>query len=267
MKLNIRTIFAALLFVVSGTSIAKAQEYNNIDDSSNTLRWSALNGLEYEMYAGVNIGGTSPIPLPAEIREINGYNPMLNLAIGGNVIKWLDGSPNWGFSLGVSFENKGMDTKSTVKNYGMEIIQDGARIKGNWTGRVDTKYHSSLITIPLLVRWRPLSRWSFHAGPYMSFSLNHEFDGTVHNGYLREIDPTGTKAEFEGDAFAPYDFNDNLRTFQWGVQGGATWRAYKHLFLRGTLSWGCSDIFKSSFKTVSFALYPIYANIGFGYTF
>lgn len=261
MKFKINAILIAVLAIIAPIQ-AQAQK-----ETTHALEWSILHGLEYEIYAGVNIGGTAPIPLPSEIRKINGYNPMLNLAIGGNVTKWIDTAPKWGFSIGICFENKGMDTKSTVKNYGMEIIQDGSRIAGNWTGRVDTKYQASLITFPVLARWRPSSQWNFHLGPYIGVSLNHEFSGNVHDGYLREGDPTGEKVEFEGEASAPYEFNSDLRSFQYGLQGGVSWRAFKHLALRANLSWGFNDIFKGSFKTVNFPLYPIYANLGFNYIF
>ena len=33
------------------------------------------------------------------------------------------------------------------------------------------------------------------------------------------------------------------------------------------LTWGCNGIFKSSFKTITFTMYPIYLNLGFGYAF
>ena len=50
-------------------------------------------------------------------------------------------------------------------------------------------------------------------------------------------------------------------------KGGVTWTAYKHLLVNANLAWGCNDIFESSFKTVTFNLYPIYLNVGFGYLF
>ena len=43
--------------------------------------------------------------------------------------------------------------------------------------------------------------------------------------------------------------------------------AYSHLAVNANLSWGLNDIFVSSFKTVSFNMYPIYLNFGFGYLF
>ena len=88
------------------------------------------------MKAGFNIGGTSPLPLPQEIRAITGYSPNVCFAIEGNVTKWFDKDKKWGMILGLRLENKGMETKARVKNYGMEIIGDGGEhLAGNWTGK------------------------------------------------------------------------------------------------------------------------------------
>ncbi len=110
-------------------------------------------------------------------------------------------------------------------------------------------------------------RTSLTFGPYLAYAYKNEFDGYVYNGYLREGDPTGNKYVFEGDSRASYDFGDELRKFQWGLQAGVTWMAYSHLAVNANLSWGLNDIFVSSFKTVTFNMYPIYLNVGFGYLF
>ncbi len=230
--------------------------------------WSSLRGLEYEVKAGFNIGGTAPVPLPREIRSIDGYKPTLCLSVEGNVIKWFGVEKKWGMILGLRVENKGMETKATVKNYSMEIIGTGGeKLKGNWTGGVQTKVRNTYFSIPVLASYKLNNRMSFSAGPYVSFLTNGDFSGYVYDGYLREINPTGTKVEFKDDNRASYDFSDNLRTFQCGVQVGTKWRAFKHLDVCADLTWGLSDIFQKDFDTVTFAMYPIYLNVGFGYAF
>lgn len=69
------------------------------------------------------------------------------------------------------------------------------------------------------------------------------------------------------DRVATYDFSNDLRKFQWGMQLGGEWKAFKHLNVYADLSWGLNDIFKKDFKTITFAMYPIYLNLGFGYAF
>ena len=251
---------AVLLAMVANV---QAQEERN-----KSLINSYLHGWEYNIKAGFNIGGTSPIPLPKEIRKIDSYAPGIAIAIEGNATKWFDEKKKWGLTLGLRLENKHMTTQATVKNYGMEILgQGGERISGVWTGGVKTKVHTAGLTIPLMATYKLNNRWNIKAGPYFSYILSREFSGHVYDGYLREDNPTGPKVEFTDNKVATYDFSNDLRHFQWGLQAGAGWRAFKHLNIYADLTWGLNNIFKNDFHTITFAMYPIYLNIGFGYAF
>lgn len=237
-------------------------------NQNRTLINAALHGWEYEIRAGISIGGTSPLPLPVEIRSIESYNPTLALTLEGNAIKWLGTTKKWGVITGVKLETKNMVTKATVKNYGMEIIgSDGNRLKGNWTGGVQTKVRNAYVTIPMLAAYKIGSRWRAKLGAYGSYLIDKEFSGYVYKGYLREGDPTGKQVNFSNDAMATYDFSNDLRKFAWGLQAGADWRAFKHLNVFADLTWGMNNIFKKEFNTITFAMYPIYLNVGFGYAF
>ena len=259
-----RYLVMAILLVFTGIGASlHAQQ-----DRNQTLVRSEARGVKYEIKAGINVGGTTPLPLPEEIRALTGYSPNINLAIEGNLIKWWGEQRKWGLIVGVRLENKGMEAKARTKNYSMEIIGDGGeRMRGNWTGRVKTKYRASLVSVPLLAAWQASERVRISAGPYLSVMTSGDFSGYVYDGYLREGNPTGNKVNFEGESTASYDFSDDLRTLQWGVQAGATWRAFKHLNVHADLLWGMNDIFKKEFQTITFAMYPIYLNIGFGYAF
>ena len=80
---TIKSIYLIVFLLVTGAVFAENKK-------PGALVRSTLKGLEYRIKAGVNIGGTSPLPLPAEIREINSYRPGAQLAIEGNIIKWFD---------------------------------------------------------------------------------------------------------------------------------------------------------------------------------
>lgn len=257
-------IILAFLLLMAGTAhTLQAQE-----DRNRGIIQSALRGLEYEVRAGFNVGGATPLPLPQEIRALTGYSPNINLALEGNIIKWLGKEEKWGFIIGLRLETKGMEAEARTKNYSMEIIGNGGeRMAGNWTGMVKTKYRASYFSIPVLAALKLSDRVRLSAGPYVSFKTSGDFSGHVFDGYLREGDPTGNKVVFEGESIAPYDFSDDLRNFQWGVQAGVTWRAFKHLNVHADLQWGLNDIFQKDFDTITFAMYPVYLNVGFGYAF
>lgn len=235
-------------------------------DDTHGIRLSALKGFTYGIRAGINIGGTSPLPIPAEIRGIESYNPTMSFSIGANANKQFD--PHWGMQVGLYLEDKGMKTHATVKQYHTSITgYDGEQKSGYWTGHVRTKVTQSSITIPVLATYNISPRVNLKFGPYVSYILEREFTGTVFDGYLRENDPTGDKMEITGENAASYDFSDDMRKLQWGLQLGTQWKAFKHLLVFGDLSWGCSNIFKSDFNTITFNMYPIYATVGFGYAF
>lgn len=225
------------------------------------------NDWEFEVKAGVNIGGAAPMSIPQEIRKIDSYSPRLNASIEGVATKWLGTEHKWGLSAGVKFEQKGMITGATTKGYSMEIINDGERVSGFWTGYVKTRYTSTFVTVPVMANYSFNKKWKARAGIFASFRMDGEFNGSVSEGYLREGSPIGEKIVYEGDQTATYDFSSNLNHFHWGLQLGGTWQVSDRFTLNTDLSWAMNNIFESNFKTISFNMYPIFLNIGFGYKF
>lgn len=225
--------------------------------------------LVFQLRGGFGIGGFSPIPLPAEIREIEGFNPRLNFNFEGNATYWFINSQNlFGIRAGLKLENKGMRAESIVKNYGMEIIgDDGNRVSGNWTGKVSTKVQNSYLTLPVTFVYKISKPWEISGGLFFSYLMDNDFSGYVSEGYLREGGPTGNKIIFEGDSEAPYDFSDDLSSFSYGAQVGGSVVVSKHLRVFADFTYGFNDIFKSDFKTITFKMHPIFLNLGFAYTF
>lgn len=160
-----------------------------------------------------------------------------------------------------------METDANVKNYGMEIIEQGNHVAGFWTGDVHTVYKSSFITLPIAVNYRLASRWKIHLGIFASYRMDGNFSGYVTEGYLREGSPIGEKVSFSNGQTASYDFSNHLRHWHWGTLIGGSWQAFKHFNINAELSYGINNIFKKDFKTITFNMYPIYMNIGFGYHF
>ena len=229
---------AVLLAMVANV---QAQEERN-----KSLINSYLHGWEYNIKAGFNIGGTSPIPLPKEIRKIDSYAPGIAIAIEGNATKWFDEKKKWGLTLGLRLENKNMTTEATVKNYGMKIINtNGGELAGLWTGGVKT--NRQVRTSPICWKatspdmctrvtcarpTRPVPKWSL---PVKASQLT--------------ISPT------------------NCASSSGVSNSGGEWKAFKHLTVHADVTWGLNNIFQKDFDTITFNMYPIYLNLGFGYAF
>lgn len=245
--------------------LSNAQTGSSLDDDDMNLFKAALKGWHVRIGAGVSIGGAAPVPIPAEIRSIDGFNPTLCIQLEGAAHKML--TEHWGVMVGVRFANKGMETDATVKNYHMEAVSsDGqGKIEGAWTGKVKTNVDLNYLTFPLLATYTfNNDRWSVQLGPYFSYMMAGDFTGEAYDGYIRDIDPTGPRTDVDR---ASYDFSGDLRRFHWGVQAGGEFRAFKHFSVGLNLQWGLNGIFPSEFGSLTFPLFPIYGTLGFNYLF
>ncbi len=258
---------------------ATASDEKKLKDTDDNLLRAALKGWHVKLSAGFEVGGAAPMPLPVEIRSIDGYNPTMCIAIEGLAHRRI-GDKGWGMALGVRLENKGMKTDATVKNYHMEAVStDGSgKIAGAFTGHVKTNVNNRYLTFPVLATYDINERWQISAGPYFAWMYNGDFTGEAYgneirdekgeligtDAYIRDQNPTGDKAAVTR---ATYDFSKDLRKFHWGLQLGGEFKAYKHLGVYANLQWGMNGIFPDDFTSVTFDLYPIYGNIGFTYLF
>ena len=259
-----KRILTAILAIAIAAGL-DAQTKKEVSDTDKNLINAALKGWHIRLSAGYNIGGTAPLPMPREIRGIESYNPGLNLSIEGTVEKMF-GKGNWGMRWGVRLETKGMTTKAETKNYHMEAWNtDGSgQVIGAFTGKVKTNVNNTYLTLPVLAVYRINERWNISAGAYASYLLNGEFTGTAYDGYIRDLNPTG---EYTDVTRAEYDFSEDIRKFNWGLQAGVEYKAYKHLALFANLQWSMNGIFPSDYGSVTFTLYPIYGTLGFTYLF
>jgi len=254
-----KKIISTIYILISCTMLANASKIPT--DSI------VKDNLEYELKCGINIGGTAPWSMPREIRSIESYNPRFNGVIEGDITHWMSANSHWGISTGIRIEAKSMNAGAKVKSYQTEVIDDGSKVSGYWTGYVNTKYSTTLVSVPIMANYRLNDRWKFRAGMYLSYALNREFTGYVTDGYLREGTPIGQKLQFTDGKRGTYDFSGNLRKLQPGVQFGASWLANKHFCVNADMEFGVNNIFESNFKTVTFNMYPIYLNLGWGYRF
>lgn len=243
----------ALLFTAILAAAAPAQ--------ASTL----TDGLEYNVRLGYNIGGTSPVGMPATIRRLNRFELQPNVSFCFDVQKPLRG--RWGVMTGLHLENKGMETDATVKNYHMQIEQDGNSLEGYFTGHNVTHVEEWLLTVPVMATWNAGGGVTLKAGPYLSYVLTREFEGNVYDGYLRHNTPTGAKIVFgnaEGER-GTFDFSDKMRRWQVGIDIGADWYFSRRWGVYADIAWGLTGVHKSSFKTIEQTLYPIFGTLGVTY--
>ena len=233
---------------------------------------TGLNGDGFLVRAGYVIGGTTPLPLPAEIRRINKFSPKGGISLGFDGYHMFN--KRWGVSLGIHFFWEGFYTSADVKNYKVWLEQEGEITKGYFTGTNVTSTEMWGVTLPLLATFRLSPRWNISAGPFMTFFFKQTFDGEVFDndngiGYLREDTPVGNKILMKRDNPTPYpdDFADHMVPVNLGIELCFDWKAMRHLNVFGKLDWGLTNIWRSDFEAISFKMYPIYGTIGVAYRY
>lgn len=220
----------------------------------------------HEIRIGLNLGGTAPLPLPAEIRKINSFTAQVNPVIGIRSTRWFESNNQWGVSSGITIDYKGMNTSADVKYWHTDLVvgegDQTGRFTGTFSGRNATKVKNGYFTIPVLASYRPFANWRFHAGGYFSWIHTSKFSGTATDGYIREGGPTGDRITVENST---YDFSDHLKDIDAGIMAGANWKLTKRIAATGELTWGLVPIFPADFKGVSYKMYNIYFSLGLSY--
>ena len=232
-----------------------------------TVKAVTLDSLQLKARVGYNIGGTTPIPLPETIRSIDSYSLTPSFMVGFEAMLPL--CQKWGIMAGLHFENKGMKASVTTKAYYMEVVKVDQRLEGLFTGHVEQKIKQWMLTIPVQATLQVSRKVMLKGGPYLSILLSKEFSGIASDGYLRQGDPTGIKilmGDKEGE-WATYEFDDDMRSVQFGIGVGADWQVYKGLGVSADLNWGLTGVFPGDFKAVEQTLFPIYGTIGVFYKF
>ena len=224
-----------------------------------------LDSLQLKARAGYSIGGTTPIPLPETIRSMESYSLTPSFMVGFDATLPL--TQQWGIMTGLRFENKGMKAAVTTKAYFMEVVKGDQKMAGLFTGHVEQEVKQWMLTVPVQATFTLSRKVTLKGGPYVSFLLSKGFNGIASDGYLRKDTPIGAKilmGNREGE-WATYDFDDDMRSLQFGIGIGADWQVCHRFGVSADLNWGLTGIFPGDFKTVEQTLYPVYGTIGVFY--
>jgi hypothetical protein len=218
---------------------------------------------EYKINAGYNAGGSTPLSLPVEIREIEEYRPDVfapHLAL--EAIRWFN--EQWGMAAQITWDYKGFCVRNKVKSLYTEIEIEGNTEPqtGNFTGKNITEVHNIYFTLPVIATCKTSDRWLSQAGLYFAYLYHPVFKGRAFDGYMRRESPIGEKIDVPS---AVFDFSDSQNRFDYGLTVAEEWKIYRNFALRGQLSWGFQSLFPSDFKAIAFDMRNIYGMFGISY--
>ncbi|MDR1225939.1 MAG: PorT family protein [Prevotellaceae bacterium] len=225
----------------------------------------AVDNVDFRLKAGINLGGTTPLDLPAEIRKIETYTPSLIPSIEANFHYLFPNGKGFGLSAGLRLEYKGMSTTAEVMQYKVSmVISSGdtpGQAGGYFTGVVKIKALNGYIILPVLLTYDLGSRWRFGLGGFAAIDIDRTFTGEAKDGDLYNLE------SHQYVESATYDFSKDIRRFDFGAQAGTDCRVTEKLAVTAQLTWSITPLFQKGFTSVAYKLYNIYGNLGFAYLF
>jgi len=219
---------------------------------------------EFKMFAGYNLGGSSPLPLPAEIRQIHSWSPGVAGTLAFQATRWI--TPHWGITSGLAIDVKGMKIAADVKYMNTNLaVGEGEHtgvFTGMFSGKNKTTVRNGYLLLPLMGSYAPDNVWRLRLGGYFALLQDAGFEGSASDGYIRIGGPAGDRINIES---ATFDFSDNIRKIDVGLMGAADWYFTRKLSLTGQLSWGLVPLFPSDFNGIPYKMYNIYFMGGIAY--
>ncbi|UYQ95688.1 PorT family protein [Chitinophaga horti] len=215
--------------------------------------------LKHAVEIHYNVGGLSPIPLPATIRKIHSYSPGFSPGLGYELQYKV--ASHWSLAAGVRLDVKAMRIKDSVQYFHTLIKVDSSEFEGNFSGTNFTDCRNVYLTLPITMIYHLGDNWRFKGGAYLSWLIHPYFQGDVSNGYIRKGNSLGEKVNIQS---ATFDFSTEQRTFDMGLQVGAQRQLGKYWFVKADLQWGLRRVFPSSFRGMDFAMYNVFGSVGAG---
>lgn len=224
---------------------------------------SSISPWEVNAQAGILFGATAPIPIPKVVEKTYTWYPNLNPSVGVVVTRRLEGkfSP-MGFFAGLSWEYKGMDATTGIKDLNI-VVRDGENVtKGIFNGYNLTSVRNGYLSVPLGVSYyfRNKVTLCVEAGVYTSLLLHGKFATIIDGQMLPENMESSVELELYefdfSDRITPVDFGGllNFYIYPWERMG----------FLVG-LRLGSISVVRKDFDMIPFKLYNAYSCIGFTY--
>ncbi|MCD7972717.1 MAG: PorT family protein [Candidatus Azobacteroides sp.] len=216
-------------------------------------------GLDLSFIAGVNIGATTPVPIPGDLK-ITKYNPKFNPKLGANLAYFFN--ENWGIGTGLTVDWKGMNVHTKVTDVHLSIdVPNLDTLTGYVTGRNTTQVNTFYLTQPIYGIYRFNPKWRVKTGIYIAEALSTKFKGDVKNVDIIVETPVSQEREVP---YATLDYSDDVHTFDLGLLVGGEFRMNNHVGFYADFTWGFIPYFSGKVP-IHFTMRNIYPSIGITY--
>ncbi len=243
--MKFKKILLIFLVTVSYVSFSSAQQ--------------AKRGIDLSFLAGVNLGATTPVPIPDAV-DITKYNPKFNPKLGANVVYYFN--ERWGIGSGLTVDWKGMNISAKVDEVHLSVnVPNLGTLTGYVTGKNTTKVNTFYLTQPVYGVFRFNPRWQIKAGIYMAENLHRSFKGEVTDVVIMVQSPLSQERDID---YATFDYSDDAHIFDIGLLAGGEFRMNEHFGFFADFTWGLNTYFSKEVP-IHFDMRNIYLSLGVTY--
>jgi opacity protein-like surface antigen len=163
-----------------------------------------------------------------------------------------------GFYVGALVEHK-FNNKFAVQGE-VQYANLGGKVEVSTMGiTVTEKFNFNRIVVPVTARYYATPELGVYAGPFVSFRTNTKVNIDVSGGMANP------QAVNEGEQFLEKNFDDNLKSAEFGLVLGADYNVYKGLFVDARYSFGLTNMIKDPVNDEKLKMN--FFQIGIGYKF
>ncbi len=235
-------LFSLLVSVLS----LKAQ--TNKESKSKFLSWQA--------FAGLNLGATSPVPVPKGVTKVYAWYPNTNPSVGITGVHKFTEHHGLGFSL--QAERKSFKATTKLENLAVGDASQYGEDSETLSGNQQTSFEARYISLPLFyIASLAQNNLKLYAGTYASLLLGTSFK------IVMDTDPE----TLDDSTFQRLSMDDYVRPYEIGFIFGSDYFFSNNLGATVRFTAGITSATKDEFANIGYSLHNLYALVGITYRF
>jgi hypothetical protein len=208
----------------------------------------------------VDLGGAIPFPL-SDIPDGAGGTPKPYPSMGLGAEYNLN--DKWQIALELNYHLIAFSADADVVSQAF-YYDDGTPMY--YTGKTETDVELRMVEFPFLAFYKLKEGRRFLFGMYYSRILEGRFETKGINGIYSPDKNITDNATLPGpEVTIPYDFNENIDSFDYGILIGYSYDINHRFYLWSRLNIGFKSIFEEEFENIDYEMYQVRINLGVSY--
>ncbi len=208
----------------------------------------------------VDLGGAVPFPL-SDIPDGAGGTPKPYPSLGIGTEYNLN--EKWNFAFEINYHLIAFSATADVVSQAFYFDDGSAQY---YTGYTETDVELRMVEFPFIALYGSKEERKLLFGAYYSRILEGRFETRGINGIYSPDKSITDNATLPGPEITiPYDFNEAIDNYDYGVLIGYRYNLNHRLYLWARLNVGFKSIFVKEFTNIDYEMYQVRINLGVSY--